>query len=368
MIEAKREDFDQLLEFFFESGFIYSAKRKQLQKYAPNVNRTNLLLLKSDSPIIKKVIFKDNHEIKGHISALRFFDHAWLVQHMTTHNTPGTAIARAILTSIYNFFQDASANKKVETNFMTCYYQPGNLYPEMVFGETQRTVDNPDICGISDLDFCILNDEKIRSKAKKEKSVIKCYEAQPADLESLERLLITQGRYFLIRIEGLTAERMTNLEVTKEFDKIGLYRKRRVFVAKHPDDGEAVYAVCNYSSPGCNLSELTNSFRLYYSAIALKHDVETINELSRRVLATYAATEMEAPTLLLDLHQHLPDQFKKIRRYRYWFLDTAHCDILKTVSSSILANAKNVIKRLKTENNHKKEVSYDEAQQQIPLY
>jgi len=348
LVEAKREDFEQLMEFFFESGFIYSAKRKQLQKYAASVKRTNLKLLESNGPIVKKVLFKENHEIKGHISGLRFFDRTWLVHHMTTHNSPGTAIARAILTSMVNFFLDPSANREVNTNFVTCYFQPTNLYPEMVFGEFQRMIANPDICDMTDLDVCILAAEEPGPKAKKEKTRIKCHEAKTEDLVQLERLLVTQGNYFLIRIEGLTAEGMTKLEVAADYEKIGLYRKRRVFVATNPEDGEKVYAVCNYSSPGCNLSELTNSFRLYYSDAKSRFINELINALSRYVLTTYQETEMSSPVLLLGVDQPMPEQFKKIRRYRYWFLDAAYFDLFMSVTESNLSNAKEVLKKMKS--------------------
>ncbi|GEM_PF-2339603 len=350
LVEAKREDFDQLMEFFFESGFIYSAKRKQLQKYAASVKRTNMKLLQSNGPIVKKVIFKDNREIKGHISALKFFDRTWLVHHMTTHNSPGTAIARAILTSMVNFFLDPSANRKVDTNFVTCYFQPTNLYPEMVFGEFKRMVSNPDICDMTDLDVCILISEKTEPKSKNIKNKIKCYEAKTEDFVNLERLLISQKQYFLIRIEGLTAEGMTKLEISAEYEKIGLYRKRRIFVAKNLENGEIVYAVCNYSSPGCNLSELTNSFRFYYSETEPKNILDPVNALSEYVLSTYQATEMNAPVLLLGTHQQIPDQFKKIRRYRYWFLDAAYFDLFLSVTESNLSNAKEVLKKIKSRN------------------
>ncbi len=61
---------------------------------------------------------------------------------------------------------------------------------------------------------------------------------KPEDLARLECLLVTQGHFFPIRIEGLTAEGMTKLEVSEEYRKIGLYRHRRVFVARD-SDGEA---------------------------------------------------------------------------------------------------------------------------------
>lgn len=355
LVEAKREDYDQLLEFFFESGFIYSAKRKQIQEYAASVRRTNLILLQSDGPVVKKVLFKEKRQIKGHISALRYFDRTWLVQHMTTHHATGTTTSSAILASIINFFLDPSANRKVDTSFVVCFFRPDNLYPEILFGETQRMIGNPDICGMIDTDFCVL-EAPVETLKPKKKAGIQCAEAQAEDLVRLERMLVDQGRYHLIRIEGLTAEGLTHLGVSAEYEKMGLYRKRRVFLARR-STGATVYAVCNYTSPGCNLSELTNSFQIYYDQKSAP-DMDLINSLTSHVLVSYKATEMKSPVLLLNPGQAMPEYFKKKRVYRYWFLDAAYFDLFKRIAESNIVNMRDILKRLKSNNASKKDLSY----------
>ncbi|HJT25067.1 MAG TPA: PilZ domain-containing protein, partial [bacterium] len=361
LTEARREDFDQLLDFFFESGFIYSGKRKQLQKYASAVRKTNITLLQSGDAIMKKVLFKESREIKGHISALRFFDRAWLVQHMTTHHVTGPATSKAILSSIINFFMDYSVNRKMNTSYVTCYYRSGNLYPEVLFGETARVIANPEISGTADLDFCVSGAADSGVEKAAETPGVQCAEAGSDDLVRLERLLVEQGRYFLIRIEGLTAEGLAKLSVSNEYGKLGLYRHRKVFVARRTGEEEAVYAVCNYASPGCNLSELTNSFRLYYSPTRCEPDLGLVNTLARRVLDSYRATEMPSPVLLLEEGQPLPENFKKMRKYRYWYFDTAHVSLFKSTAESSIAHIKEILKRLKTENPNLKESSYEHA-------
>ncbi len=361
LTQGRREDFDQLFEFFFESGFIYSGKRKQLQKYAAAVRKTNLTLLQSGEAILNKVLLKEGREIKGHLSALRFFDRAWLVQHMTTHHAVGTATSQAILSSIINFFMDYSVNRKINTSYVTCYYRPDNLYPEMLFGETARVIAKPEISGTADLDFCVSGAEEKGLLAVGENPQVDCREASPEDRVRLERLLVEQGRYFLIRVEGLTAERLSQLSVSSEYEKLGLYRYRKVFVARHPGDEEAVYAVCNYASPGCNLSELTNSFRFYYSATQCAMDAELVNTLARKVLVSYQTTEMPTPILLLEENQPLPENFKKMRKYRYWYFDTAYVSLFKSTAESSIAHIKEILKRLKAEYSASKNDSYSYA-------
>lgn len=361
LTEGTREDFDQLFEFFFESGFIYSGKRKQLQKYAAAVRKTNLTLLQTGDAILKKVLLKEGNEIKGHLSALRFFDRAWLVQHLTTHHATGTATSKAILVSFTNFFLDPSVSRKMNTSYMICYYRPGNLYPEVLFGETAKIVANPEISGITDLDFCVSGAAEKEIETAIENSQVQCGEAGAEDWGRLERLLVEQGRYSLIRTEGLTAEGLARLSVSVEFEKLGLYRCRKVFVARHPGEEDDIYAVCNYASPGCNLSELTNSFRFYYSPTRCVLNPELVNTLARQVLDSYKATEMPSPVLLLEAGQPLPENFKKMRKYRYWYFDASYGDLFRSTSESSIAHIKEILKRLKAEYPSLKDKSYSHA-------
>ena len=116
--------------------------------------------------------------------------------------------------------------------------------------------------------------------------------------------------------------------------------------------------MCNYTSPGCNLSELTNSFQVYYSRKGAP-DKDLINALTRYVLVSYQTTEMKAPVLLLSEGQLLPDHFKKTRRYRYWFLDAAYFDLFKRIAESNIVNMRDILKRLKAGNAAKKDLSYE---------
>ncbi len=56
---------------------------------------------------------------------------------------------------------------------------------------------------------------------------------------------------------------------------------------------------------------------------------------------------MNAPALLLGANQLIPDKFKKIRKYRYWYFDAAFCDLFKRVSEFNLTNAKEILKKLR---------------------
>lgn len=325
LIDAASEDYDKLWEFFFETGFVYSDKRKQLQDHAKDLFETYTKLLSGNSPILKKVLYKENGEIKGHVSGIRFFDNTWLIQHLNALKSETSAsAAKQVMDSISDFFLDERANRKVGTSYMTCYYRPDNLFPSIVFGEIKNYVNNKNICDFFKLGFCLLGD----IAPALENSEVRVMEAGISDCRSLESLLIEQGSSELIRIEGLSSEKITNIAVAKEFEKIGLYRKRRLFkaIAKN---GDEAFAICNYSSPGLNLSELTNSFRIFYSNPEGKLNFDLADEISKIVIKSYQETRMSSPILLVSANDTVPRQFLLKKSYNYWYYNTNYMDQFK---------------------------------------
>ena len=78
-------------------------------------------------------------------------------------------------------------------------------------------------------------------------------------------------------------------------------------------------------------------------------------------MASYQATEMPSPVLLLGEDQLLPENFKRIRKYRYWFFDAAHIGLFKSTAESNITRIKEILKRLKSENPKQKDLSYGYA-------
>jgi hypothetical protein len=351
LIDASKEDYDELWEFFFESGFIYTDKRKQLQEYARGLFKTYSLLLKADTPIIKKILFKEEGEIKGHVSALKFYDNCWLIQHLNAVKAEGlSSTAEMVLKGIISFFMGAKSAESMGGDFVSCFYRPNNLYPSMLFGESKKLINNPSICDIEELDFCLTKKAGETGHLEVVDPNCSLSEATDAELEELENLLVEQGRFHLLRVEGITRDKVRNIKVSQEFQKLGLYRYRKVWVARWQNTEKKVFAVCNFSSPGLNLSELTNSFRLFASTPDFAHNLDLMNRLCRHVISAYANTEMPNAVLLLDKEQPTPTSFERVRSYTYWHIDARHVPLFKEVSQQIFSNLKDFIRKRKLDN------------------
>ncbi len=325
LYDANMDDYDALWELFFENGFVYRKKRELLQPFAKEIFNTYLRLLNVDAPILKKVIYKEQGEIKGHISAVRFFDNTWLGQHLTAVKAKeSSSAAQELLRAITGFFKHNQSNVLLGTRYMVFYYRPESLFPSMVYGEAREYINNRKACDYIEYDYCLPIDGEVIRAQKIGAASTDVREAAEEDLYEIEHLLISQKQEALIRIEGLSAEGLNQLNVAKDFENLGLYRNRKIFVAESRNSDLKIYAICNYTSPGVNLSELTNSFRILVSRPNSPEVQVLADRVAAEVLKSYSKTHMTIPILLRDPSGVLPIQFQKGKSYRYWFIDVAY--------------------------------------------
>ena len=339
LFDATAEDCDPLWAFFFESRFIYGAKRQQLQANAERVLETYKKLLYADPPIFKKILYKQDGEIKGHIVAVRVFDETFIIQHLAASKVGGSSAGQAVIRGITSFFLDAALNHSMHTRYVCAYYRPSNLYPSLVFGETENLIGNPSICSTRIYRFCILSSQELEDTS----NITSC-EASDRDLRDLEAILIESREFQLMRVEGLGHDKITSLALTSEYEKIGLYRYRRVFVAKQGK--HRVYAVCNYASPGINLSELTNAVKFFYSFDSSPATKQALaNALSAKIIESYQTTDVSDMVLLLSPDQPVPAGFKVEKQYTMWILNTDYVSKFREATEYIFRNIRDYVKK-----------------------
>lgn len=345
IVDATIDDYEELWEFFFETGFIYSSKRKQIQKYSKSMFETYRKLLHGGDSILRKILFKENGVIKGHISSIKFFDNSWIVQHLNASGANDTAsAARSVIEAMTEFWSDAKANDALKNFYILFSYRPDNLYPATLFGGVKKLINSPNICDSENLRFCLLKDADSREGKQLEYSSIETYEATLEDSRNFENLLISQSRFAMMRIENLRGKSVTEMEVSKLYEDCGLYRKRRLFVGKDRKSGAVIYALCNYSSPGLNLSELTNSFRVFHG-VKDQHLIKIIlDKLTETVLASYQDTEVHEPVLLSEPGNQIPERYLATKIYTHWHLDIRHTNQFKNASQIIFENLKKFLK------------------------
>ena len=113
-------DPDDLLEFFFEAGFIYPEKYASMA-HSRDQLKTILSRLYIDAPSISQHFVHDNRGIiDAHISMVRFYRRTWIIHH---HAALGNGAGSTVLARIFRYINSYSALPSTHMDYLMCYYR-----------------------------------------------------------------------------------------------------------------------------------------------------------------------------------------------------------------------------------------------------
>jgi hypothetical protein len=341
--DLKEEDLDLLWEFLFETNFIYQNKRRQIQNNSRDILETYRKLLSHDNSIVKKVVFKEESAIKGHVSAIRFFDSAWIIQHLNALKAEGTSAALSVVQGIVDFFYDRDSNYKASTHFVMSFYRPDNLYPSILFGETARRINDKQKCITLDFSFGIFTEPAEVTKSQDAEVSIDSHQ----DAEQLANLLIDQGHHMLLRALGMHKANPLDLEVSKDFSQIDLYRKRHLTRASK--DEVAVFALIECSSPGLNLSELTNSIFIFTNHPQTSLARGLAEKAIQIAAEQFFISRGINPVVMEPAGQTLAKNVNWSKIYTCWITSAAAVPDFEAKSSEVIQDFKKIVASRKAE-------------------
>ncbi|MBN8556023.1 MAG: hypothetical protein J0L93_11300 [Deltaproteobacteria bacterium] len=335
--DVTEEDFDLLWEFMFETNFVYQNKRKQIQNKSKEILETYHRLLSTDNPIIKKLIFKENQEIKGHVSAVRFYDHAWIIQHLNALKASGTSAAQEVVMGIVNFFYDVRANNNTETFYVMSFYRPDNLYPAILFGESCKRINDPLKSTTYDFGFGSYKPiEDLKNPLAEKVSV-----DEPDSFIKLSDHLIRQNKIPFMRAVGLGTTTSPELKISKSYDGVQLHRERHLLSLSAEDN--TVFGLVETSSAGLNLSELTNSIYLFSEG----QNPEILRALTEAVLAkayeAFFAPQNLQMVVLQPAHQERTSTVEWSKVYTCWITTGAAVGDFEKAAATVMQDFKSLV-------------------------
>lgn len=340
--DVTEADLDLLWEFMFETNFIYENKRGQIQGQSQKILETYYRLLRKENSIVKKVVFREEDEIKGHLSCIRFFDHAWIVQHLNALKSEKASAARAVVSSICDFFHDPRSHHRNKGFYLVSFFRPNNLYPRILFSESCRLINDTKKCSEHDFMFGIYD----YSAEHKNLNCDLVIDESSAHIRFVNSL-ISKGYFEFIRAFGLSGQSPTQLEISEQFEELGLFRARHIL---HASDGESdVFALVELSSPGLNLSELTNAIYLFGTEITNQNTEGLANRLLSTAYERYFEPRGLAPIVLQADSLKSISSVRYSKVYRCWLLAVEAMAEFEEASAKIIMNFKDYIRIVKKE-------------------
>ena len=254
-------DPEDLLEFFFEVGFIYPKKYAGLTNSRGRLKEI-LSRLYIDTPSISQHFVRyDKGVIQAHICMVRFYERAWVVHHHTAIG--GWGAGSAVLTQIFRYIHNYSALPSSGMDYVMTYYRPENRFPDRVLGGLVRLLATPSLCWIDPFAYLHLRfDRSVKESHDDWK-----WQFEPVsrnDLLELEAFYKSVSGGLTLKAFGLEAadlERETvNLDL--EFEKAGLRRRKSFFALRSEGRLKAVVMSLD-SDVGLNMSNLMKSMHVF---------------------------------------------------------------------------------------------------------
>jgi len=313
-------DLKELWNFFFNSGFIYPEKYNYLQKFNSEIKKTYRTIYSKGVSIAKHFVFQQNGQIRSHMSTIRFYEKSWLIHHHAARKASFNGGGISVLNQIGRFINDSHRLYSTNMNYVFCYFRPSNKFPDRVFGGASRIINNSKACSLDSFAYLHMNNSH-------KKNIIpiswELGQTTAEDLCELEAFYKLDSDGLMIEALDLIPSHNNLQEISKQFQEIGLTRKRHLYSLKNEGVLKAVI-VLNLSDVGLNLSDLTNSISVY---------IVDSNELSSEILFNSLhfledrSSTQNSPILIYPAEFAQIKEISYERIYNLWILNTESTDL-----------------------------------------
>ena len=256
---SNQVDMDALWEFFFETGFIYPKKYGLIESQKEKFKQTYRSLYNSNPEIARHFVYQKNGRILAHISMVRAYERAWMIQHHAARSVEGRRAGFAVLKQIVLYLNDMHRLPSTKIDHMMVYFRPENKFPDRVFGGFARSKENDGVCS---MDLCCYLPYPGLSTTAKLPDGWSLNECTSMDLWELNLFYRNRSGGLLMDALGLLQKSRSDKSLEEAYSRLGFLRKWKAYALKYGEELEAVLIV-NQSDLGVNLSELLNGIKVF---------------------------------------------------------------------------------------------------------
>jgi hypothetical protein len=239
--------FDELMSLYADAGFLYPAKRAVLAAHLDAVRDSWERTLQAGTDLHWTANARtDDGYLEASVSTWRSTLHGWVGQHLASRGRP--RLSGAVLLLAQRTMIDLG-----ESTSHQYWFQQSNRFANRTFGSAARALPAT-LAGLRDTVVCTMPPAGVVASP----SGVRVIECGPHDRELIEFSRLVGGDAFAVA-EDL-ADGDTRLEgIDEVYRRVGLARRRRVWLAFLPGTGEPVAALLAYRGPaGLSFSFLEN--------------------------------------------------------------------------------------------------------------
>jgi len=258
---ANEVDLDELWNLFFETGFIYPEKYRDIHTHRKEFKRTYNKLYGEDPEIARHFIYQKGGRIYGHISLIRSYEKTWMFHHLAAKALQKTSSGIVLLKQINHFINELYRMPSAKMEYLMFYFRPENRFSRLMFGEFADSLNQPRICSTDLFSYlqCAKADSPettlpegwaIRSFSSEDLWELTQFYNQSSGGLAIDALNLNQRNH----PEGETIE--------KVYERLGFTRKIEIFSIHNKGVLTAVMIV-NQTDVGFNLSNLLNCVKVF---------------------------------------------------------------------------------------------------------
>lgn len=251
-------DMDALWEFFFDTGFIYPKKYHLVQTYRKDLRTIYREFYQENPEIAGHFTYEKNSRIYGYISMVRAYERTWSIQHHAAREVEGMRPGFMVLKQLINYLNGMYHLPSANMDYVMCYFRPENHFPDFIFGDFHREINNPKGCSMdlfSYMPYSMMHTDAALPSgwSLKESSILELWE--------LDLFYKHSSGGLLFDAFGLGKKYPTGESLKSAYGRLGFTRNWTTCSLTHNGKLKAGL-IANQSDPGVNLSGLLNSIKI----------------------------------------------------------------------------------------------------------
>ena len=143
---ASEVDLDELWRLFFETGFIYPDKFRDIYTNREEFKKTYHRLYREDPEIARHITYQKDGRIYGHISLLRAYEKTWMIQHLAAKTFQKTPSGLILIKLMNHFTNELCRMPSAKMDYLMCYFRPQNKFSNHLFGKFAKACGQPKVC------------------------------------------------------------------------------------------------------------------------------------------------------------------------------------------------------------------------------
>jgi len=306
-------DIEALWEFFFQAGFIYPTKYGFFQPYRKSYLETYRKLYQDNPDVARHITYEENGKIYGHMSMVRAYERAWLIQHHAARPMENKIPGYVVLRHMILFLHGAYTLPSAKMDYVMCYFRPENKFPERVFGGFARDLNDPRGCSLDLFSYLTVASKGASIPLPEAWLLIEISLPEMWELDNFYRR--TSGGLFLDVLKRPLEPGEESLRevsgrhgLTRKWSIYGLFYENRL----------ACVMIVNQSDFGINLSEILNSI----TVMVIEQDLLAWDMLLSAVSQLAVVYGMDKVPLLIYPDTYVASKGVPCEKsYRMWVID-----------------------------------------------